>query len=101
MFLDCEEPIRREQLRKRLHKVHMLIGVKEGWWKHWDQKGPWRTVHVSSSDIPKDAIEAHALAKSGLFKSISDARKLGFNNPIQVGSVISLKTRRTIVEITS
>lgn len=40
---------------------------------------------VSISEFPEGSLMAHACAKLGLFKSVSEARKNGWNKPLAVG----------------
>ena len=50
------------------------------------------------TDFPDNALMAHAMAKAGIFKSISQARKNGWNKPIEKGewTVTKRKIKVTI-----
>lgn len=77
-------------------------GVEMGWWDGVDEKRrepiPFPII-IKISDLPQNATMAHAMAKAGVFKSVSEARKNGWNRPVEKGEWFRLTKRRLRVRI--
>lgn len=44
------------------------------------------TIQISILDLPENATMAHAAFKAGMFPSVSQARKNGWDRPLEVGT---------------
>lgn len=74
-------------------------GVREGWWESVNERGepvPF-PIEVSVSSLPANATMAHALAKAGVFSSVSEARKNGWNKPIELGLVEFKRNKKRVM----
>lgn len=75
-------------------------GVREGWWESVNERGepvPF-PIKVLASSLPANATMAHALAKANIFTSISEARKNGWNKPLEFG-LLEFKRKKMRVQI--
>lgn len=104
------KPIPTEAEREATEKWFVELNVRKnkwlaematlGWWDlKEDESGDLVPVSkakvVFISDFPENATMAHVMHSCGLFKSIGDARRNGWNRPIEVGvfTVGKLKTQ--------
>ena len=66
----------------------LWIGVAQGWWEWVDmdrrQPIPFPTM-IDSSMFNEKGTMAHVLAFAGVFDSVSEARRAGWNKPITLG----------------
>lgn len=66
--------------------VSFELGVRQGWWKNWNENGPIPfTNKFKLSDFPENATTANLVHKLGMFPSLTQARKNGFNEPLTTG----------------
>jgi hypothetical protein len=68
--------------------MFMQMAIRLKWWKDVDAKGnpiPFPHIVKISSLAENEITMAHVLAKLELFPSISEARKNGWNKPVQTG----------------
>lgn len=77
-----------------------IDGFFEGWWC-LDEAGnmiaPPKKFKIS--DFPDNAVMAHVVAAAGIFPSVSQARKNGWDKPLVAGEfVLTKKKIRIIVE---
>lgn len=66
----------------------MEFGVEQGWWPSFNDKldpQPWPKIIKISELNSNETTMAHIVAKIGVFESISEARKNGWNKPVQKG----------------
>lgn len=83
---------------KFLNLQNMHKGMKLGWWKSVDEKGnpvPFPII-LHFRDFPEKSFMSHAMVKAGLFESVNDARKNGWNKPLEKGI---FKVKRKVVKI--
>jgi len=52
------------------------------------------------SDFPENALMAHVMAKAGIFSSVNQARKNGWDKPIELGRW-AVGKQKTQIEVTS
>jgi len=71
---------------KKSNEEGMQRGADQGWWPSWDEKGPrpW-PWELRLSDFKPHETMAHALVQIGVFESVGDARRNGWNKPITTG----------------
>ena len=63
------------------------IGVREGWWEDWNESGPIPfPKNFSITELGEGATIANVVVGLGLFPSINQARKNGFNAPLTLGT---------------
>lgn len=74
---------------KRQRAEFMAMSVAAGWWEGWTEDGEPipHPVVVRRSDLPAHASMAHALVAAGRFTSNGDARRNGWDKPIQNGDL--------------
>lgn len=72
-----------------------------GWWDIENDRGSLRAlgkpIEIDITDLPEDALMAHAMHAAGLFESIGEARRNGWNKPIAAGLYAVGKPRRRVV----
>lgn len=73
-------------------KVRNLLGFEQGvrqdWWEDWNESAPIPfPKSFSIAELGEGATTANIVVALGLFPSITQARKNGFNGPLQVGTV--------------
>lgn len=76
-----------EMIRAR-HQETIELGVKLGWWERAGLNGDpiAPAIEVRIQDLePHETLMAHIVAKHGFFKSVSDARKNGWDKPVETG----------------
>lgn len=74
------------------------FGVCMGWWIIAADGEPMGVKTFKLSDFDERALLAHVMAKAEMFKSVSEARKNGWNKPITKGDFL-FKKRRYIIRI--
>ena len=64
----------------------VIDGAAQGWWDV-DENGEMLAppTVINSADLPDNATMAHVMAKAGIFPSISQARKNGWDKPLTTG----------------
>lgn len=74
---------------KRRRAEFMAMSVAAGWWEGWTDDGEPvpHPVVVRRTDLPPHATMAHALVAAGRFSSNGDARRNGWDKPIQNGDI--------------
>lgn len=74
--------------------------VLDGEWDLISQGGKVRpiakTAELAIQDFPKNAVLAHVMHRAGLFESVGEARKNGWNKPIAVGLYLVGKDKRRV-----
>lgn len=72
------------------HDRAMQFGQQAGWWEGVGASGdpiaPAVIVKISALE-EHETLMAHVVTKHGFFKSVSDARKNGWDRPIELGEV--------------
>lgn len=62
------------------------FGVRLGWWEDWDLDGPVSAAQTFSiAALGEGATVANIVAALGIFPSITQAKKNGFNGPLVEG----------------
>lgn len=120
-----EEAAARDETIREQNRLNMLKGIEWEWWESVDAKGnpvPWPEVFVlstreirqfiwkSASNInlngwktigvleERENTMAHLLARLGVFDSISDAKRNGWDKPIVEGEFwLQKRTKRVMV----
>jgi len=76
-----------EDLRRRNEEA-IIEGFLDGWWD-LDEDGnmvaPAQVFHISDFAEVKNPLLAHVMAKAGIFSSVGQARKNGWEKPLTVG----------------
>ena len=75
------------------HKTHeemMLFGVDQGWWEFYDDVGPIRVWIV---DINIAKFWSQLLTKLGFFKTVGEAKRHGWIQPVTEGTFRHFKGR--------
>lgn len=68
------------------------LGVRNGWWEDWDNNGPIAFPKIFSiSELGPVAHTGTIAVSLGMFPSISQARKNGFNKPLTPGTFFFTK----------
>ncbi|MDR3547034.1 MAG: hypothetical protein P4M11_01940 [Candidatus Pacebacteria bacterium] len=80
---------------------HLHRGVLNGWWDDVDEKRrqpiPFPII-VNIHGKPEGTTMAHVFHEAGLFKSVSDARKQGWNKKVELGEHFLFKrTKRVLI----
>lgn len=79
----------------------MQRGVEMGWWESVNEKGdpvPFAKV-FRKSDFAAHMTMAHVVEAAGWFTSASDAKRNGWNRPIELGEFWAFKkTKRIRIE---
>lgn len=85
---------------KKRHEIFMLFGVIGGLWEGFDVRGPIPFPKIfKKSDFSDKETLAHIFAKAGIFDSITEAKKNGWNKPITTGEWKLTKRKiRVIIE---
>lgn len=83
-----------------LNKLGMENGVKEGWWEDYDDNPLPKPVRFKISDLNEtERTFAHILVNIGVFPSLSQARKNGYNKGLEPGEFwFSKRKKRVIIE---
>jgi len=82
-----------EEIRQR-NRQSVLDGAKQGWWDVDDDGNMLApAIVIDSAELPDGAVMAHVMAKAGIFPSISQARKNGWDKPLTKGMVTVTKKR--------
>lgn len=64
------------------------LGVRQGWWEDWNVDAPIPfPKKFSIAELGPTATTANIVVALGIFPSITQARKNGFNAPLEVGMV--------------
>ena len=73
---------------KARHWETIELGVRLGWWMGADDKGnpiaPPIVIKISELE-EHETLMAHIIARQGFFKSVSEARKNGWDKPVETG----------------
>lgn len=86
-----DHPERLEQFLHQLKEKHnefMQVGMQSGWWSDVTERGdpvPNAVVVDKAILSPEQTTMAHILAELGWFQSVTEARKNGWNKPIELG----------------
>lgn len=69
------------------HQETIALGGRLGWWEGEGLSGPIApAIVVSMSELEEhETLMAHIVAKQGFFKSVSEARKNGWDKPVETG----------------
>jgi hypothetical protein len=59
-------------------------GRRQGWWPGWTNDGPWKPTVALLGDWTGRTM-AHVMAATGFFASVGDARRNGWNKPVEAG----------------
>jgi len=84
---------------KENNKKKLELGVKQGWWEGIDEKGnpvPF-PVKMNVSDFLTTDTMAHILFKAGIFESVSEGRKNGWNKPVERGMFTFKKKNKRVL----
>lgn len=87
------------EIRER-NRQDTLRGAELGWWDVDDQGNMLAPpIVVDSAKLPENAVMAHVMAEAGIFPSISQARKNGWDKPLTKGmfTVTKKKIRIKVV----
>lgn len=61
------------------------LGRRKGWWQDFDLNGPIPfPIQINKEDFEGQTM-AHVMASVGHFKSVNEAKKNGWDKPIEVG----------------
>ena len=84
-----------EKVRNQIRK-DLWDGVKQGWWDSVDEDRlePIKYIRLKLSDGPT---MAHAFVKAGIFKSVGEGRRNGWNKPIEKGTFKVGKKHATVL----
>lgn len=64
----------------------LQLGVHEKWWENWDNNGPIPFPKVFKRDKwGPEGTMAHVAVELGIFPSLTQARKNGFDKPLTLG----------------
>lgn len=72
-------------LLKRANLAGREIGRRLGWWDEYDADGPIPPAKTVSMANYAGKTMAHVMADVGFFVSIGEARKNGWNKPVETG----------------
>ena len=70
---------------KRSNLISRELGVRYGWWDEYDENGPLPPAKTVSMSAYVGKTMAHVMADVGFFASVGEARKNGWNRPIEQG----------------
>jgi len=74
-----------EEIRQR-NQAHLEEGARLGWWDISDTGEMLAPpIVVDSSKLPDNALMAHVMAEVGIFPSVTQARKNGWDKPLTTG----------------
>ena len=73
----------------------MVFGAQQGWWTDWDEIGPFKTIKMNVAEHPT---LAHAVVAIGMFTSVTQARKNGWDKPMEAGK-FTFKKRRVVLTV--
>lgn len=80
---------------KRRNLFGFEHGRRQGWWRGWAEAGPWQPKKAKAIDFDGKTM-AHVMAELNLFPSVGQARKNGWDKPVERGL---FKVGRNWVEI--
>ncbi len=87
---------------QREHQENVIEGFLEGWWdldEDGNMAAPAQVFHISDFAEVKNPLMAHVMAKADIFKSVSQARKNGWDKPLTIGEwTVTKKKIRIRVE---
>ncbi len=91
-----------ENLRRQ-NREGVIEGFLEGWWdldEDGNMAAPAQVFRISDFAEVKNPLMAHVMAKAGIFTSVGQARKNGWNKPLTTGewTVTKKKIRIRIEE---
>lgn len=81
------------------NKINNIVGSQLGWWdidENFEIIAP--PILIYSSELSGNSM-AHAVARAGFFSSVSQARKNGWDKPIELGIHTVNKKKRTRIKI--
>lgn len=81
--LDLRDEVFGLDLRRR-NLFGFEHGRRMGFWKGWTNSGPWQPKKVVASEFEGKSM-AHVMTELGLFASVSQARKNGWDKPVATG----------------
>ena len=76
---------------KEINLINIKKGVENRWWESVDEKGrpiPFPIILKFDDFTFPGATMAHIMCEAKLFASVSDARKKGWNKPVQKGKFV-------------
>lgn len=81
------------------NRQSVLFGAEQGWWDV-DEDGNMLAppIVVDSTELPEGALMAHVMAAAGIFPSISQARKNGWDKPLTKG-LFTVTKKRIRIEV--
>lgn len=88
-------PEERAEVFRQRHIEAMEEGVRQGWWKEWDDRGP-----IDERHFPEGTFWDVIASKLKLFKSVTQARKNGWSGAVTAGEVrwANKKTMKVIID---
>lgn len=95
---DPAEQVKFMNRLKEEHQEAVIEGFLEGWWD-LDENGNMAALpqKFKISDFPENAQMAHVIAAAGLFPSVSQARKNGWDKPLVAGEFVVTKKKIRII----
>lgn len=88
-----------EDIRRR-NQEGVIEGFLSGWWEideDGNMSAPPKVFHLSDFAEVKNPTMAHVMAKAGIFPSVSQARKNGWDRPIETGEFTVTKKKIKII----
>ena len=84
---------------KQQNRQSVIDGAQKGWWEV-DQDGNMLapTIVVDSKQLPENAVMAHVMKQAGIFDSVGEARRNGWNEPLTRG-IITVTKRKIRIEV--
>lgn len=81
------------EIRER-NREAAIEGWLDEWWDLDENFEPISLPHIiKASDLPLNALMAHVLHQAGIFKSVGEAKKNGWNKPIEFGDLMVTKRK--------
>lgn len=98
-----KHPERKEEFLARLQldiNLAKIDGWFEGWWDLDDDGNMIAPpLKFKISQFPEKAVMAHVMAAAGIFPSVSQARKNGWDKPLVTGEFVVTKKKIRIIVV--
>lgn len=78
---------------RRKNLAGLEFGRRQGWWTGFSKSGPNVTIETIKVDDWNQQTMAHLVVHLGWFPSVSQARKNGWDRPVEPGVFRMGKTR--------